>query len=146
MYDRLIRRFQSSAEREQEGKAKGYSGKLESDLLRSEAKVHALNNPDPNKPLVYTQTADGSITALEQDGDERAQSREDGKLKWREFAEDRFLAGEDQDFEYANVDGNEAYDDWEAEGRGRLEEWIEGEEETFVGVGRPEGETGVLDY
>ncbi|KAF4306082.1 hypothetical protein GTA08_BOTSDO14184 [Botryosphaeria dothidea] len=34
LYDRLVRRFQTPAEREAEGRAKGYSGVLEADLLR----------------------------------------------------------------------------------------------------------------
>lgn len=42
LYDRLVRRFQSAAEREQEGRRRGYTGVLEADLYRSEAKLAAL--------------------------------------------------------------------------------------------------------
>ncbi|KAI1490004.1 coiled-coil domain-containing protein-domain-containing protein [Biscogniauxia mediterranea] len=42
LYDALIRRFQSHAEREQEGRAKGYSRVLEADLLRGEARLSHL--------------------------------------------------------------------------------------------------------
>ncbi|KAL1845240.1 hypothetical protein VTK73DRAFT_822 [Phialemonium thermophilum] len=41
-YDSLIRRFQSPAEREAEERAKGYSGVLESSLLRGEARLAKL--------------------------------------------------------------------------------------------------------
>ncbi len=42
LYDALIRRFQTPAEREQEGRAKGYSRMLEVDLLRGEARLAQL--------------------------------------------------------------------------------------------------------
>ncbi|TIA06516.1 hypothetical protein D6C83_08701, partial [Aureobasidium pullulans] len=67
LYDRMIRRFQSAAEREADGREKGYSGMLEADLMRSEAKIDALNHPDPNSPLIYRRDASGAITAEEQD-------------------------------------------------------------------------------
>ncbi|KAI0600747.1 coiled-coil domain-containing protein-domain-containing protein [Biscogniauxia sp. FL1348] len=42
LYDALIRRFQTHAEREQEGRTKGYSRVLEVDLLRGEARLSHL--------------------------------------------------------------------------------------------------------
>ncbi|KAJ9132378.1 hypothetical protein NKR23_g11316 [Pleurostoma richardsiae] len=42
LYDALIRRFQTPAEREAESKAKGYSGVLETSLLRGEARLEQL--------------------------------------------------------------------------------------------------------
>src|ERR1700760_5016842 len=53
LYDRLIRRFQTPAEREVEGRAKGFSGVLQEDLYRSEAKIAALANPDPDAAFSY---------------------------------------------------------------------------------------------
>ncbi|KAI8966476.1 coiled-coil domain-containing protein-domain-containing protein [Daldinia sp. FL1419] len=44
LYDALIRQFQSPAEREKEGREKGYSRTLEVDLLRGEAKLAQLTS------------------------------------------------------------------------------------------------------
>src|ERR1700760_3686559 len=53
LYDRLIRRFQTAAEREDEGRRKGFSGVLHADLIRSEAKLDALMNPSSNAMFSY---------------------------------------------------------------------------------------------
>lgn len=146
LYDRMVRRFQSAEEREKDGRAKGYSGVLEANLLRSEAKIDALNHPDPNSPMTYSRAADGSITGVEQDADERAQGKEDGWERWKEVMELRFIRGGDEDFDYAAVDGSDDFDDRAEEERQELEEYLEDEEEHFVGEGKPAGETGIQDF
>lgn len=146
LYDRLVRRFQSAEERENEGRDRGYTGVLETDLVRSEAKVAALQNPDPNSPIVYRRATDGRIVAVEQDEDDRAKDREDGWERWVDVMGQRFLRGDDFDFNYRSVDESEEFDDRDEEDRRRLETYFEGEEEEFVGEGRPQGETGVQDY
>ncbi|KAI7296488.1 hypothetical protein KC315_g18733, partial [Hortaea werneckii] len=156
-YDRLIRQFQTSAEREQEGRERGYTGKMEADLLRSEAKLEALRHQHsqqrgPGNPgteqnhggssrnirnrtgispeMVYHRAPDGSIIAVEADAEERAQSREEGVQRWREMMSQRFLRGEDEEFDYVGlVDGEEGYDDLDEERRQGLEDWLEREEE-----------------
>jgi len=115
LYDRLVRRFQSATEREAEGRRKGYSGVLEADILRSEAKMDALAHADPNIAIAYTRGSDGQIVAEEM-GDS-PQSQEEGMEMWRKQMEWRFLKGADADFDYASVDNNEAYDDHAAEER-----------------------------
>lgn len=115
LYDRLVRRFQSAAEREAEGRRKGYSGVLESDILRSEAKIDALQHADPNVAITYKRGPDGQIVA--EDKDEGPTSKEEGLEMWRKQMEWRFLKGGDTDFDYSNVDNNEAYDDHTAEER-----------------------------
>jgi len=115
LYDRLVRRFQSATEREAEGRRKGYSGVLESDILRSEAKLDALKHADPNVAITYKRSLDGQIVA--EDKDEAPQSKEEGLEMWRKQMEWRFLKGGDTDFDYSNVDDNEAYDDRAAEER-----------------------------
>ncbi|KAI7227257.1 hypothetical protein KC330_g8489 [Hortaea werneckii] len=174
-YDRLIRQFQTSAEREQEGRERGYTGKMEADLLRSEAKLEALRHQHeqqrgPGNPrgeqdsggsssdrggrksvspeMVYHRAPDGSILAVEADASERAQNREEGVQRWREMMEQRFLRGEDEEFDYVGlVDGEEGYDDLDEERRRGLEDWLDGEEAEFVGVtGGPRGETGIQDF
>ena len=146
LYDRLVRQFQSASEREKEGREKGASGMLEANIVRSEAKIEALQHPDPNSPLVYSRAADGSINAVEQDAGERAQSRVDGRQKWIDVMGLRFINGRDGDFDYAIVDENDEYDDRAEEDRQQLEEFLGEEEEKFVGEGKPTGQTGILDY
>ncbi|GAB1740409.1 hypothetical protein NU219Hw_g5514t1 [Hortaea werneckii] len=175
-YDRLIRQFQTSAEREQEGRERGYTGKLEADLMRSEAKLDALRHQNPqgqrggrSSPLpqtqrnigggsvnenagtemIYHRAPDGSIVAVEADVAERAANREEGVQRWREMMSQRFLRGEDEEFDYVGlVDGEDGYDDLEEERRQGLEDWLDREEEAeFVGVtGSPRGETGIQDF
>jgi len=142
----MVRQFQSTAEREAEGKQKGYSGKLEADLMRSEAKVVALANPDPNSPLIYKRDVTGSITAVEQDEEDRPKTKEEGLAQWRESMEQRFLRGEDHDFEYSEVDQNDQYDDWAEESRRREDLYFDDEAAEPVGDGERQGETGVQDF
>ncbi|KAK3717616.1 hypothetical protein LTR37_005683 [Vermiconidia calcicola] len=146
LYDRLIRRFQTASERENEGRERGYSGVLEANLVRSEAKLEALQHPDPNSPMVYSRAVDGSITGVEQDDDDRAVGRKDGWEKWKSVMGLRFIRGDDADFEYAEVDEDEGLDDRVEEERTKLEEYLDAEEESFVGEGSPSGQTGVQDY
>ncbi|KAI9685166.1 MAG: hypothetical protein M1822_004753 [Bathelium mastoideum] len=44
LYDRLVRRFQSVTEREEEGKSKGFAGTIEASLLRGEARIEEARN------------------------------------------------------------------------------------------------------
>lgn len=153
LYDRLIRRFQSPAEREAEGRAKGYSGVLEADLYRSEAKLAALQKPDQNSLFTYKRGADGEILAEEKD--EVPSDKEDGSRRWRWEMEMRFVRGGDGDFDYRAVDESEEFDDRAQEQQDAEEKYFMEEEPEFVigedGVKRSksrdlEGETGVQDY
>lgn len=146
LYDRLVRQFQSTSEREKEGRDRGYSGILEANLVRSEAKIDALQHPDPNSPLIYSRAPDGSITAVEQDESERAQGPEHGWEKWKDVMGLRFINGTDGDFDYATVDENEDYDDRAEQDQRQLEDYLDDEEAIFVGEGRPTGQTGVQDF
>ena len=101
---------------------------------------------DLNSPLVYSRAPDGSITAVEQDGDDRAQSREDGWERWKDIMGQRFLRGDDTDFDYDAVDGNDEYEDRDEEDRSRLEEYLAAQQEEFLGQGKPRGQTGIQDY
>lgn len=146
LYDRLIRRFQSAEEREREGRARGVAAGLEASIVRGEAKVEALAHPDVENPLVYERAVDGTVVGVEEDQAERAGSREEGREMWRDVMGRRFMRGEDREFVYKTVDDDEAYDDLDEEGRRQQEEWFGGQEEEFVGAGKPEGETGVQDF
>ncbi|KAL4925739.1 uncharacterized protein BDV17DRAFT_177884 [Aspergillus undulatus] len=149
LYDRLIRRFQTSAEREAEGRRKGFSGVLQSDLLRSEAKIDALSHPDPHALFTYARGPNGEILA--EDRDEIPRSREEGEAAWRWEMTMRFLRGEDGDFDYNTVDGDEGLD----ESADEMEKWFDDEEPEWVVDGQDEGgdvrerlagETGIQDF
>lgn len=108
--------------------------------------MEALRHPDPNSPIAYKRAGDGSITALEADEEERVGSKEEGRERWVDVMSLRFMRGEDKEFEYNGVDGNEEYDDRGEEDRRKLDEYLEGEGEEFVGEGPVKGETGVQDF
>lgn len=108
--------------------------------------MEAMQNPDPNSPMVYTRAPDGSITAVEQDAADRARSREEGWQMWKDVMGLRFLRGDDLEFDYQSVDDNEEFDDWEEDERRKLEEYLEGEKAEFIGDGPPSGETGIQDF
>ncbi|KAJ5360434.1 Protein of unknown function DUF2052 coiled-coil [Penicillium concentricum] len=148
LYDRLIRRFQTTQEREAEGRAKGFSGVLETDLLRSEAKMEAISHPDPNAMMSYTRGPDGEILA--EDRDEIPPNKEEGERLWRWEMALRFMQGNDTDFDYTTVDQNEDYDDHSD----KQDQYFEDEEPEWVVDGtrgddaRPnlQGETGIQDF
>lgn len=142
----MIRRFQSAAEREADGRKKGYSGMLEADLMRSEAKVEALAHQDPNSTLMYQRDASGGITSVEQDEEDRPKNQQEGFDKWKYVMEHRFLRGEDADFDYETVDASEEYNDWDEETRIKQDVYFDDEEATFIGEGESTGETGIQDF
>ncbi len=132
-----MRRFQSTSEREAEGRAKGYSGALEAGLYRSEAKLEALKNQ------YYQSGPDGQL--LPEDPDEIPADREEGLSRWKHQMTIRFLNGEDYDFPYKEVDESEELD--VIENREAEDRWFEDEEPQWVGKGDGlQGETGIQDF
>lgn len=91
------------------------------------------------------------------DIDEAPSNKEEGLQMWREEMEMRFLAGFDEDFEYADVDAGQDDDGSEKE-REEEEKWFDEEEESWLGEEerggvkiqglKPvlSGETGVQDF
>ncbi|KAJ5775616.1 uncharacterized protein N7511_000627 [Penicillium nucicola] len=148
LYDRLIRRFQTPQEREDAGRAKGFSGVLQADLLRSEARIDAIAHPNPNAEMSYTRGPDGEILA--EDRDEIPPSKEEGERRWQWEMGLRFVQGNDSDFDYKAVDENDELDDWSD----KQNEYFEDEEPEWVvdntrgEDARPslQGETGVQDF
>ncbi|KAI9844170.1 MAG: hypothetical protein M1837_005770 [Sclerophora amabilis] len=149
LYDRCVRRFQSTAEREAEGRKKGYSGILEADLLRSEAKIAALAHPS-SATVTYSRGPNGEI--YPEDPVEVPRSKEEGEARWRQEMTLRFLKGEDDDFDYGAVDESEEWDDRAQEEREEEEKYFAEEEPTWVlgegngSEGEVQGETGVQDF
>lgn len=150
LYDRLIRRFQTTAEREAEGRRKGFSGQMATDLWRAEAKKEALAQPNlnPNSLFTYRRGPQGQI--IEEDKDDVPMTKEEGHAWWIDEMTQRFLRGADNDFEYDKVDFNTLYDDPEQE-RDLQERWFESMESDFDSDGEGKekvltGETGIQDY
>ncbi|KKY29089.1 hypothetical protein UCRPC4_g00278 [Phaeomoniella chlamydospora] len=151
LYDRLIRRFQTPKERESEGRAKGYSGILQADIMRSEAKLAALRQPKSMTMFTYKRGENGEIFAEEKD--EVPITKEDGQRRWKWEMELRFLRGDDEDFDYKAVDESDQWDDWDTERRESLEQWLSNEEPEWItadgtkGVEMElKGETGIQDF
>ncbi|KAJ4147241.1 hypothetical protein LMH87_001779 [Akanthomyces muscarius] len=145
LYERLVKRHQSAAEREAEGRAKGYGRTLEADLVRGETKLADLREAPlssgsqaPSRPTTTT-------TGIEETWDQPAESKTHGLELWQAFLTNRFVRGQDEEFDYAAVDGNEEYD-----GLARMEaeeQWFDEEEPARVDdAKRLEGETGVQDF
>jgi hypothetical protein len=148
LYDRLVRRFQSATEREAEGRRKGFSGQMATDLWRAEAKKDALSQPNPNSLFTYNRGPQGQI--FEEDKDDIPMTKEEGHTWWIDEMTQRFLRGEDEDFEYKDVDKNVKYDPLEQE-RDLQEAWFESMESDFDSDGEGKekvltGETGIQDY
>ncbi|KAK1580284.1 coiled-coil domain-containing protein [Colletotrichum navitas] len=144
LYDSLIRRFQTPPEREAEGKAKGYSGVLESSLLRGEARLADLKasteaESAPQYVREFTTMADLS----------KPQNKEEGLKRWQEFLTERFVHGHDEDFDYSLVDHNDEYDTmWR---RDAEEAWFDDEDPNWASdvdeqASVKQGETGVQDF
>jgi hypothetical protein len=115
-------------------------------MLRSEAKMDALNHPDPHAMFTYARGPNGEILA--EDRDEIPGSKEEGEKAWRWEMTMRFLRGEDSDFDYTVVDENEELDDLQEE----QERYFDDEEPEWMVEGdgdvraRLQGETGIQDF
>lgn len=130
---------------------------LEADLYRSEAKLAALGSSSSgaqsslpfdsstapaglaSSRVAYVRGKDGSV--LPEDPEEVPQSKEEGEERWRYEMTMRFIRGEDEDFDYQEVDDYEEWDDVEA--REEQEKWFEEESPNEEGG---EGNTGVQDF
>ncbi|KAK8099420.1 coiled-coil domain-containing protein [Apiospora kogelbergensis] len=176
LYDTLIRRFQSPEDREKDGRKKGWSRVLELDLLRGEAKLSQLNESlsegqenvsgqQQQQQQLFGQQAHPAAAAatlpdlgevLQDDVEaNKPKSREEGQQKWKDFLQNRFILGHDEDFNYGPVDGNDALDDLERQDE--EEAWFGDEEPSWFGEDEEEataakdkrrlrGETGLQDF
>lgn len=143
LYERLVKRHQSAAERQSEGRAKGYGRTLEADLVRGETKLSDLR-PDKS-PATDAGPSKGTTRQRLQGGeawDQDVSSKAEGLQLWKEFLEDRFIRGDDDEFDYAAVDGNE---DLDVVARADAEdEWFDKEEPSWHD--NATGETGIQDF
>ncbi|UNI22302.1 hypothetical protein JDV02_008202 [Purpureocillium takamizusanense] len=165
LYARLVKAFQTAAERQSETQEKGFGRILEADLARGEQRV-ATAAAAASDPSAEATNAGGGSSAQLSNGangqshartaeagsgidnawDAEPEGRADGRELWRQFLQERFIRGRDDEFDYDAVDG-----DWGLDVTARREaqdEWFEDEEPTWAeGEGRARtGETGVQDF
>jgi hypothetical protein len=156
LYERLVKRFQTPAEREADGKAKGYGRTLEADLIRGETKlanVHqsaeqpnghsSSSSLDPDSSKVV---GDGGVGTNAWDAE--AENKEHGMQLWHAYLEARFVEGMDEEFDYSQVDDNDQYDTMAI--RDAEDAWFDNEEPSWADCASQSpvrrGETGIQDF
>ncbi|KAI9163636.1 hypothetical protein HJFPF1_05258 [Paramyrothecium foliicola] len=151
LYERLVKRHQSVSEREAEKRTKGYGRTLEADLVRGEAKLASIAPPGSRD--INEESGPSSIgraSGLENEWDQPIDNKDRGIELWHAFLTERFIQGQDDDFDYAAVDSNEDYDTMTR--KDAEDAWFDEEEPSWVddegeAKERPkQGETGVQDY
>jgi hypothetical protein len=93
----------------------------------------------------YARGPNGEV--LPEEEDEVPSSKEEGLSRWKFEMTLRFLRGDDDEFEYRDVDESEEWD--VVERRESEERWFEDEEPEWVGEGEDGGvggDTGVQDF
>ncbi|KAL1862756.1 hypothetical protein Daus18300_008400 [Diaporthe australafricana] len=156
LYDTLVRKFQTPAEREAEIRSKGWGKVLESSLMRGEDRLDrvasSLAGDRPHQAASSSSSSSSHRAALPPSSSDRGDAaanlftidadladskpttKEEGRAAWEDFLRERFVRGGDEDFDYAaRVDGDERYD--ELESRDREEEWFDGEEPEWASDG-----------
>ena len=161
LYERLVKRFQTTTERQDETKMKGFGRTLEADLARGEQRLSNLDSSpdahvdsDANLSLGTNGAEGGHATVPNPKGiddpwDSAASGKEHGSQLWREFLKERFIRGGDDEFSYDDVDDDEDLD--VVARREAQDEWFEDEEpswaaESEADVRAGQGETGVQDF
>jgi hypothetical protein len=97
--------------------------------------------------FTYRRGPDGEIIAEEKD--EVPLTKAEGLVRFRAAMETRFIRGADNDFDYKEVDDNEAYDDHSIEEQEAAEKYFDEEEPEFVQPTKStelQGQTGVQDF
>jgi len=157
MYESLVRRFQSAAEREADSNAKGYSRILEGDLLRGEAKLQSLSKQahsnDVGGSAMELSCSEHRLpdwASLEEVAS--AKDQEEGRKLWHDFLTERFIKGGDCDFDYGPVDADEELDIIEKQDA--EDAWFEAEDPSWADHDDDsspcertlQGETGIQDF
>jgi hypothetical protein len=125
LYDKLVRHFQTPAEREAEGRAKGWGKTLESSLMRGEDRLERVaasyagdrppasgksSSSSTRKPSSATVAAAPNFEIDAALADEKPATKQQGYAAWQAYLRERFVMGRDEDFDYAKVDQNEDLD------------------------------------
>lgn len=124
LYDKFVRKFQSPAEREAEGRSRGWGKTLESSLMRGEARLERIASSYTGDRIPASASSSGaSNNGRGRDNtnfgidvdlvDDKPATKEEGRAAWDEFLRERFVRGGDEDFDYSKVDGDEDLDSLE---------------------------------
>ncbi|CAD6501623.1 BgTH12-01873 [Blumeria graminis f. sp. triticale] len=144
LYDKCIRKFQTSVEREADGKQKGYSGVLEADLWRSEAKIAKIEKYQENIATANASDRRYLQIAILDEDENNIKTKEEGWERWLYVMTLRFLDGEDEDFDYKEVDDS---DEWDWVERREMEEaWFDAEEPEWLNEDNRQEDTGIQDF
>ena len=85
---------------------------------------------DPSDPQGNSDNSDTAArtgpAGVDDSWDQPASTKEEGLELWREYLAERFVRGEDGDFDYGAVDGNDEYD--ELARRDAEDAWFDDEE------------------
>ena len=130
----MIRHYQSPSEREAEGRNKGWSGILEADISRSEAKIEALRENPRGTLELRAETSQGQTV----------QTKEEAEQVWRETMTLRFLEGRDAEADYIAIDENEEYDDYTQIERDAQDAYFDAESPSVGDAAS--GDTGIQDF
>ena len=125
--------------------------------MRSEAKLAALkatltgkNGVNGEDSALSRQEEADSSAAAERDYDNGIDpvTKEEGRELWNEFLTERFVRGDDPDFDYSKVDDNEGFDAMERQDE--QDAWFDEEEPAWASNDGDEkmlhGETGIQDF
>ncbi|KAJ4422405.1 hypothetical protein N0V82_002961 [Gnomoniopsis sp. IMI 355080] len=123
LYDKFVRKFQTPAEREAEGRSRGWGKTLESSLMRGEARLERIASsytgdgvPPSNSSSRTSKGGARDTLNFSIDShlvDEIPDTKEEARAAWDEFLRERFVRGGDEDFDYIKVDGDEDLDSLE---------------------------------
>lgn len=123
LYDKLIRKFQSPAEREAEGRSRGWGKTLESSLMRGEARLERIASSYTGDRIPPSASSSRASNGRGRDNTDfgidvdlvnnEPTTKEEGRAAWDEFLRERFVRGGDEDFDYSKVDGDEDLDSLE---------------------------------
>ena len=139
----MIRRFQSPSEREADGRKKGYSGVLETDLLRADAKAQAIAASRNNARDLEDRTL--NISDCEVDNVENLDKAQALDV-FKKILRSRFMEGNDEDFDYSLIDHNPLYDD-KSMIKDQEDQWFDDEDPTASSQNpNLRGQTGIQDF
>lgn len=150
LYDHLVRRWQSGAERASQRQDQGFVRAWVADMNRGDARLEALEKRDGS--VVVREDDDGAVnTELVTDDTSRTpdapRTRTGDYEQWTSQMAIRFVAGRDKDFDYAAVDTDDALDDSPESLMDKDMAHLDAQEPEFlVPQDELKGETGVQDY
>ncbi|KAK9479545.1 coiled-coil domain-containing protein-domain-containing protein [Lipomyces japonicus] len=160
LYDRLVRQFQTPAERQAEAGQTGWVGRMYEDLMRAEKRLEE----EQHRKAVQAR----KLYGVEEESDDEAVTdkgnmaifedevidREQGEKQWRHLMTIRFLSGLDTDFDYDVVDFSEEWDDLKQISRDAEDAYFDEEEPRWIDQVEKDheqehelkGETGIQDF